>query len=57
MCKEPVDFIINQKPVSISPACPHCEFDMEIPWDEVDAPECWGDAWGGHYLPLLWGEH
>lgn len=42
---EPVDFTINQKPVSISLSCPHCEFDMEIPWGEVDAPEYWGDAW------------
>ena len=42
---EAVDFTINQKPVSISLVCPYCEFDMEIPWDEVNAPEYWGDAW------------
>ena len=39
------DFIINQRPVSISFECPHCEYEVEIPWNEVDVPEYWGDDW------------
>lgn len=40
------DFYINQRPVSISLCCPHCDTDIEIPWDEIDVPEYWGDDWG-----------
>ena len=43
---EPVDFYINQRPVSISFECPHCLMDVEIDWGDVDVPEYWGDAWG-----------
>lgn len=39
-------FYINQRPVSISLECPHCDADIEIPWDEIDVPEYWGDDWG-----------
>ena len=40
------DFHINQTPVSISLCCPHCYTDVEIPWDEIDVPDYWGDDWG-----------
>lgn len=40
------DFTINQRPVSISFTCPHCEDDVEIPWDQLDVPMLWQDSWG-----------
>ena len=40
------DFVINSRPCSISLECPHCDYDIEIPWDDVNAPEYWGDDWG-----------
>lgn len=41
-----VDFYINQRPVSISLTCPHCGMELEIPWDDLNVPEYWGDDWG-----------
>lgn len=43
---ESTDFYINQRPVSISFECPHCKCEVEISWDEIDAPDYWGDDWG-----------
>lgn len=40
------DFHIDTKPVSISLECPYCECEMEIPWEDVDVPNYWGDEWG-----------
>lgn len=40
------DFRINTRPVSVSLTCPHCECEIEIPWEEVDVPDYWGDKWG-----------
>lgn len=40
------DFYIKERPVSIILTCPHCANDVEIPWREVNAPECWSDDWG-----------
>lgn len=45
------DFYINQKPVSISLCCPNCSADIEIPWDELDVPEYWGDDWDSVVCP------
>ncbi len=41
------DYIIISKPVKIQFMCPHCEKDIEMPFDEVDFnTEYWGDgAW------------
>ena len=43
---KPTDFFINQKPVSISFYCPHCDAGVKIRWEDVDVPEYWGDDWG-----------
>ena len=43
---KPTDFFINQKPVSISFYCPHCDFHVHIRWEDLDVPEYWGDDWG-----------
>ncbi len=43
--KKPGDFTIVSAPVKIHLICPHCGEDIEIPWGELDAPECWSDAW------------
>lgn len=40
------DFVINSRPYSISLECPHCDCDIEIPWDEVNVPGYWLDDWG-----------
>jgi endogenous inhibitor of DNA gyrase (YacG/DUF329 family) len=40
------DFTINRKPISISFECPYCEDEVTIPWNEVNAPDYWGDDWG-----------
>lgn len=40
------DFVINQCPVSICFVCPHYGEEPDIPWDEVNAPDYWGDDWG-----------
>ena len=42
----PVDFFINQRPISISLDCPYCHMPLEIPFREVAEPEYWGDDWG-----------
>lgn len=39
------DFIINQKPVSISFDCPHCGIGIELPWDEINTPNYWDEDW------------
>ena len=46
MENEPVDFYINQRPVSISFECPHCLMDVDIDWRDVDVPDSWSDDWG-----------
>lgn len=43
---EPVDFYINQRPISISFECPHCLMDVDISWGDVDVPDSWSDDWG-----------
>ena len=43
---EKTDFIINQKPASITFECPHCNHEGTIDWWDVDVPEYWGDDWG-----------
>lgn len=43
---ERTDFFIKQRPVSIKLECPHCDFNVEIPWRDLDVPEYWGDDWG-----------
>lgn len=43
--QEPTDFRIVSAPVEIALVCPHCGTEIEIPWREVDAPECWSDRW------------
>lgn len=43
---ENTDFYINQKPVSITFECPHCDYDVTVDWDDLDVPEYWGDDWG-----------
>lgn len=40
------DFYINQKPVSITFECPHCDYDVIIDWDNLDVPDSWSDDWG-----------
>lgn len=45
------DFHINVKPISIDLECPHCYHDIVIPWDEIDAPDYWGDDWGEANCP------
>ena len=47
----PVDFFIRQTPVAITLECPHCDFDINIPFNEVDVPEYWGDDWGSVTCP------
>lgn len=46
MPKDKTDFYIISKPVKISFACPHCDGEVEIPWNEMEPPECWSDDWG-----------
>ena len=41
-----VDFHINVKPVSIDFECPHCNYEIDISWDDLHVPEYWGDDWG-----------
>ena len=43
MKNEPVDFYINQRPISISFECPHCLMDVDIDWGDVDVPDSWSD--------------
>ena len=43
---ESVDFYIRQTPVAITLECPYCNFEISIPFAEVDVPEYWGDDWG-----------
>ena len=45
------DFTIISKPVAIGFECPHCEMEVEIPWRDADAPECWCDTWGDVTCP------
>ncbi len=40
------DFYINERPVSITFKCPHCDWDVTIAWDCLNVPEYWGDDWG-----------
>lgn len=49
--KNRVDFTIISAPVKIRLTCPHCGKDIEIPWGEVDKPECWSDYWPGVECP------
>lgn len=46
-----VDFIIHMKPYEISLECPHCNTDIYVSWDEVNAPESWSDDWGSINCP------
>lgn len=39
------DFTIISAPEKIRLTCPHCGEDIDIPWGEVDKPECWSDDW------------
>ena len=39
------DFYINMRPYAISFECPHCEYDVTVNWNNLDAPEYWGDDW------------
>lgn len=43
--QKPTDFRIVSAPVEISFECPHCGEEIEIPWRDVDVPECWSDHW------------
>ena len=43
--QEPTDFRIVSAPVKIALECPHCGEKIEIPWRDVDVPECWSDQW------------
>lgn len=40
------DFYINQRLVSITFECPHCNCDVTIDWRDLFIPEYWGDDWG-----------
>lgn len=40
------DFHIDVRPVSVTLRCPHCGEVVNIPWSEVDEPDCWEDSWG-----------
>lgn len=39
------DFIIHQRPVSISFECPFCECSAELAWCTINTPDYWGDKW------------
>lgn len=39
------DFIIMSRPVAIHFTCPFCELECDIPWEDVQHPEYWGDEW------------
>lgn len=43
--QKPTDFWIVSGPVGILFECPHCGEKVEIPWRDVDKPECWSDPW------------
>lgn len=49
---EGVPFHIDTRPVSITLDCPHCEYDVTIPWRKVEVPEYWGDDWGEVECPM-----
>ncbi len=40
------DFTIVSAPTSIRFTCPHCKGEVKIDWDDITAPEYWGDPWG-----------
>lgn len=46
------DFTIISAPVKIHFECPHCGLDSEVPWRDVDVPECWSDPFGE--VECLW---
>lgn len=39
------DFTILSRPCAIKLECPYCEEEIEIDWEDVNAPECWSDYW------------
>lgn len=45
--EEKADFTINSAPVDITFTCPHCRWQTDVPFEDVDEPECWQDDWGG----------
>ena len=42
-----IDYVIISKPDKVQFACPHCDADVEVPFEEVDyKTDYWGDgAW------------
>lgn len=49
---KPVDFTIISKPDHINLECPFCGNDINVPWNDVDSPECWQDDWGHVECPI-----
>ena len=49
--KTMADFIINQRPYSISLDCPYCDRELEFSWDDINPPDYWGDKWNDVECP------
>ena len=45
MMERKTDFVILSRPVAISFTCPFCKTDQEVSWNDIIAPEYWGDEW------------
>lgn len=48
------DFRIISKPVAIRFKCPFCEEDIELSWESITPPNCWGDDWDDVKCPCCW---
>ena len=40
-----VEFSIISAPIAIRFNCPYCGIEVQLKWNEVDAPHYWGDTW------------
>lgn len=49
--EEKADLTINSAPVDITFTCPHCRWQTDVPFEDVDEPECWQDDWGSVECP------
>ena len=46
-----VPFTIVSRPSYIHLYCPYCDEDIEINWEDVNAPESWSDYWDDIVCP------
>ena len=43
MLKKKTDFVIRSIPYAINLECPYCKEEIEIKWEDVNAPKNWSD--------------